>query len=123
MGNDSRARLAPILAMVMSRGKKQTNCTERCRSINENSATQLIISAAAVSKGIAHRNRATTRSTDKIAVVSSAVSVNSAVNLGRHDIIVIRHNSKTGTLEIQAASDIERSVQNRELKNTFSKLI
>ena len=48
------------------------------------------MSTAADSNGVAHIDRAANKSPDKIAAISSAVSVNSAVNLGRHNMVVDR---------------------------------
>jgi len=77
----------------MSGDKKQTNGTERCLSSNSNRATQLIMKTAADNNGVAHIDRKASKSPDKVTVMSSALSVNNAVNLGRHVIVVLKHDS------------------------------
>jgi len=92
-GSDIRSRLAPTFIVMMSGDKKQTNGTERCLSSNSNRATQLIMKTAADNNGVAHIDRKASKSPDKVTVMSSALSVNNAVNLGRHVIVVLKHDS------------------------------
>jgi hypothetical protein len=91
---------------VMSRDKKQISCTERCKSSNNKVAVQHIMSTAAVSADVSQIYRATKKIPDKIAATRSAVSVNTAVNLGRQYIMEIRHDFLSHALWMQTAFDI-----------------